>query len=57
MLDAVNLSGKHGALFTTSGATKTMNLALKLKKLYPEARWHRPLNANGVTEEEIEDWI
>lgn len=45
------------ALFTTSGASKPAKLAVKLKKAYPEARWHKPLNANGVTEEEIRDWM
>ncbi len=57
LLDAVNLSGKHVALFTTSGATQPMKLAVKLKKLYPEAKWHKPLNANDITEEEIRNWM
>lgn len=57
LLDAADLSGKHAALFTTSGASKPVKIAMKLKKLYPEARWHRPLNANGVTEEEIRNWM
>lgn len=57
LLDALNLSGKHVALFTTSGATKPIKLAVKLKKSYPEAKWHKPLNANGVTEEEIRNWM
>lgn len=57
LLDALDLSGKHVAVFTTSGATQPMKLAVKLKKLYPEARWHKPLNANGVTEEEIRNWM
>lgn len=57
LLDSLNLSGKHVALFTTSGASKPTKLAVKLKKAYPEARWHKPLNANDVTEEEIRDWM
>lgn len=57
LLDTVNLNGKHAALFTTSGASKPIKLAEKLKKLYPEAKWHKPLNANGVTEEEIRNWM
>lgn len=57
LLDALDLGGKHVALFTTSGASKPTKLAVKLKKAYPEARWHKPLNANGVTEEEIRDWM
>ncbi len=57
LLDAVNLSGKHVALFTTSGASKPVKIAVKLKKSYPEARWHRPLNANGVTEDAIRNWM
>ena len=57
LLDAVNLSGKHTALFTTSGATRPTKLAVKLKKAYPEAKWHKPLNANSVTEEEIGNWM
>ena len=57
LMDAVDLSGKHTALFTTSGATKPMKLAVKLKKSYPEARWHAPLNANKVTDDEIKNWM
>lgn len=57
LLDALNLNGKHAAVFTTSGATKPAKLAVKLKKMYPEARWHKPLNANGMTEEEIRNWM
>lgn len=57
LLDALDLSGKHVAVFTTSGATQPVKPAVKLKKLYPEARWHKPLNANGMTEEEIANWM
>ena len=57
LLDALNLNGKHAAVFTTSGSTKPVKLAVKLKKAYPEARWHKPLNANGMTEEEVRDWM
>lgn len=57
LLDALDLSGKHTAIFTTSGSTKPVKLAVKLKKSYPEVKWHKPLNANGVTEEEIRDWM
>ncbi len=57
LLDMLDLKGKHAAVFTTSGSTKPMKLAVKLKKLYPEAKWHKPLNANGVTEEEIRNWM
>lgn len=57
LLDAVNLNGKHAALFTTSGASKPIKLAAKLKKLYPKVRWHKPLNANGLTEEKIRNWM
>lgn len=57
LLDALDLNGKHAAVFTTSGATKPVKLAVKLKKMYPEARWHKPLNANGMTEEEIGSWM
>ncbi len=57
LLDAADFSGKHTALFTTSGASKPARIAMKLKKLYPEIRWHRPLDANGVTEEEIRNWM
>jgi flavodoxin len=57
LLDTVHLDGKHTALFTTSGATKPIKPASKLKKAYPEVRWHKPLNANGVTEEEIRNWM
>ncbi len=57
LLDALNLNGKHMAVFTTSGATKPVKLAVKLKKMYPEARWHKPLNANDMTEEEIRNWM
>lgn len=57
LMDALNLSGRYAAVFTTSGATKPMKLAIKLKKLYPEVRWHEPLNANSVTEEEIRNWM
>ena len=57
LLDALDLNGKHAAVFTTSGATKPLKLAVKLKKTYPEARWHKPLNANGMTEEEIRNWM
>ena len=57
LIDALGLNGRHAAVFTTSGATKPTKLAVKLKKLYPEVRWHKPLNANGVTEEEIRNWM
>lgn len=57
LLDALDLNGKHMAAFTTSGATKPMKLAVKLKKAYPGAKWHKPLNANGITEEEIRNWM
>lgn len=29
----------------------------KLEKVYPEAKWHKPLNANGITEEGIRNWM
>jgi len=57
LLDALDLNGKHTAVFTTSGATKPMKLAVKLKKAYPGAKWHKPLNANDMTEEEIRNWM
>lgn len=57
LLDALDLYGKHAAVFTTSGATKPVKLAAKLKKSYPEVKWHKPLNANGVTEDEIRGWM
>ena len=57
LLDSLNLNGKHAAVFTTSGATKPIKLAVSLKKSYPEVRWHKPLNANGMTEEEIREWM
>lgn len=53
LLDALDLNGKHAAVFTTSGSTKPMKLAVSLKKSYPEVKWHKPLNANDMTEEEI----
>lgn len=57
LLDALDLSGKHAAVFTTSGATEPIKLAVKLKKTYPAAKWHKPLNVNDTTEEEIRDWM
>lgn len=57
LLDAVDITGKHIALFTTSGASKPDHLAVKLKKSYPKARWHRPLNANNMTDDDIADWM
>lgn len=57
LLDALDLKGKYAAVFTTSGATKPVKLAVSLKKSYPEVKWHKPLNANDVTEEEIRDWM
>ena len=57
LLDALNLTGKHLAVFTTSGATKPIKLAVSLKKAYPDAKWHKPLNANGITEEGIRNWM
>ena len=57
LLDALNLTGKHLAVFTTSGATKPIKLAVSLKKAYSEAKWHKPLNANGITEEGIRNWM
>ena len=57
LLDAVDITEKHIALFTTSGASKPDHPAVKLKKSYPEARWHRPLNANNMTDKEIADWM
>lgn len=32
------------AVFTTRGAAQPVKLAVKLKKSYPEAKWHKPLN-------------
>ncbi len=57
MLDALDLNGKHVAVFTTSGATKPLKLVIKLKKSYPQAKWHKELNANEVTEDEIKNWM
>ncbi len=57
LLDALDLNGKHVAVFTTSGKTKPAKLAVKLKKSYPEAKWHKPFNANGMTEEEAREWM
>lgn len=57
LLDALDLSGKHAAVFTTSGSTKPLKPAVKLKKAYPEVKWHKPLNANGMTEEEVREWM
>lgn len=57
LLDAADLAGKHIALFTTSGASKPDHLAVKLKRSYPEAKWHRPLNANTLTDKEIAGWM
>lgn len=31
---------------------KASEACRKLKKSYPEVKWHKPLNANDVTEEE-----
>ena len=57
LLDALDLNGKHVAVFTTSGATKPLKLVIKLKKSYPQAKWHKELNANEVTEDEIKNWM
>lgn len=57
LLDALDLSGKHAAVFITSGSPKSLKPAVKLKKAYPEVKWHKPLNANDMTEEEIRDWM
>ncbi|MEY8414118.1 flavodoxin [Lachnospiraceae bacterium 62-26] len=57
LLDALNLTGKHLVVFTTSGATKPIKLAVSLKKAYPDAKWHKPLNTNGITEEGIRNWM
>jgi hypothetical protein len=34
LLDGWDLNGKHAAVFTTSGPTKSVKLAVKLKKSY-----------------------
>lgn len=57
LLDVLDLNGKHTAVFTTSSATKPMKLAVKLKKAYPGTKWHKPFNANDMTEEEIRNWM
>lgn len=57
LLDAADLNEKHMALFTTSGATKPDKTAAELNKMYPEAKWHQPLHANGATEETIRNWM
>lgn len=56
-LEQADLTGKHMALFTTSGSTKPLKAAVKLKNSYSEARWHRPLNGNDVTDEDIKSWL
>ena len=56
-MEKANLRGKHVALFTTSGSTKPMKLAVKLKKKYPDCRWHKPLNGNDASDEEIKKWL
>lgn len=56
-LDEADLAGKRVALFTTSGSTKPMKAAVKLKNSYGGARWHRPLNGNGVTDNDIKNWL
>lgn len=56
-LDQSNLSGKSAALFTTSGSTKPMKAALKLKRAYKDVRWHSPLNGNAVTDDDIKKWL
>ena len=55
-LDKVDLKEKKAALFTTSGSTEPENIAEKLKKEYA-AKWHRPLNGNQSTDDEIRDWL
>ena len=57
LLDVLDLNGKHKTVFTTSSATKPMKLAVKLKKAYPGTKWHKPFNANDMTEEEIRNWM
>lgn len=57
LLDALDLNGKHVAVFTTSGASKPMKLAVSLTKSYPKAKWHKPLNANDMTEDGIRNWM
>ena len=56
-LDQADLAGKRVALFTTSGSTKPMKAAVKLKNSYGGARWRRPLNGNGVTDNDIKNWL
>lgn len=56
-MDKAELTGKQVALFTTSGSTKPMKLASKLKKSYSDCRWHKPLNGNDASEEEIKKWL
>ena len=57
LLDSMNLKEKHAALFTTSGATRPIKLAVKIKRSYPNVKWHKPLNANSVTDEQIKSWM
>lgn len=56
-IEKAELTGKYVALFTTSGSTKPTKLAMKLKKSYPDCRWHKPLNGNDVSEEAIKKWL
>lgn len=56
-LDQAALSGKRAALFTTSGSTEPVKAARKLKKAYKDVRWHRPLNGNAATDDDIRAWL
>lgn len=55
-LDKAALAGKQAAIFTTSGATEPGKIAVRLKKSYP-AVWHKPLNGNHASDEDIRKWL
>ena len=55
-LDKAVLAGKATAVFTTSGATEPEKIAVRLKKSYP-AVWHKPLNGNHASDDDIRKWL
>lgn len=56
-MDTYQLKGKRVVMFMTSGGSGIENSEKVFKKAYPDVKWEAGKLLNGMSEEEIADWV
>lgn len=56
-IESNNLGGKTIVPFMTSGGSNITNSEKELREAYPDLKFAKGMLMNGVTDDEIEDWI